>query len=288
MVIRFICPNGHPLSAPEDRAGKPARCPKCQTAFLVPDADDDDGEGPSQEAADGEPAANSPGSSHPAVAATPQASQDIIVFLCPNGHKLNGPASLKGRPGQCPHCKAKFVIPGDDDDDEHEHEHEHGVEREPIEEQPPAAPVTDDQRDAAAPFPAPPSSPSAEAAEADEIPDVADEFADEIELMDDAEVVEEVSGVSVLEQQLPAGNHALQQLLAVFQQHGNSTMTLDLHLKDGQTIHAGKLSPALSQFGFAVCADLQAEETPVVSIVRWEDVCRVTIRGIEQLPPEWS
>jgi hypothetical protein len=34
-----------------------------------------------------------------------------IAFLCPNGHKLNGPEKLAGRLGQCPHCNAKFQIP---------------------------------------------------------------------------------------------------------------------------------------------------------------------------------
>jgi len=34
-----------------------------------------------------------------------------IAFLCPNGHKLNGPEKLAGRLGQCPHCGAKFQIP---------------------------------------------------------------------------------------------------------------------------------------------------------------------------------
>jgi hypothetical protein len=43
-------------------------------------------------------------------------SQDVFVFLCPNGHKLNGPPSLKGKLGQCPHCGAKFRIPGDETD----------------------------------------------------------------------------------------------------------------------------------------------------------------------------
>jgi hypothetical protein len=41
-----------------------------------------------------------------------------IVFLCPNGHKLTCAPSLQGRPGKCPHCNAKFLIPdyeaGDD------------------------------------------------------------------------------------------------------------------------------------------------------------------------------
>ena len=43
-------------------------------------------------------------------------SQEVFVFLCPNGHKLNGPPSLKGKLGQCPHCVAKFRIPDDDPD----------------------------------------------------------------------------------------------------------------------------------------------------------------------------
>jgi hypothetical protein len=34
-----------------------------------------------------------------------------IAFLCPNGHKLNGPEKLAGRLGQCPHCNTKFQIP---------------------------------------------------------------------------------------------------------------------------------------------------------------------------------
>ncbi len=43
------------------------------------------------------------------------AKPDLIVFLCPNGHRLNGPASLEGKPGQCPHCGVKFRVPSRDD-----------------------------------------------------------------------------------------------------------------------------------------------------------------------------
>ncbi|NIL95775.1 MAG: hypothetical protein GTO53_00935 [Planctomycetales bacterium] len=35
----------------------------------------------------------------------------VITFLCPNGHKLSGAASLQGKPGQCPHCHSQFMIP---------------------------------------------------------------------------------------------------------------------------------------------------------------------------------
>jgi hypothetical protein len=34
-----------------------------------------------------------------------------ITFLCPNGHKLTCPLSMKGKTGQCPHCDTKFIIP---------------------------------------------------------------------------------------------------------------------------------------------------------------------------------
>jgi hypothetical protein len=37
--------------------------------------------------------------------------QDTIAFLCPKGHKLNGPSKLAGKLGLCPHCGLKFMIP---------------------------------------------------------------------------------------------------------------------------------------------------------------------------------
>ncbi len=43
--------------------------------------------------------------------ATAQLNPNNIVFLCPNGHRLNGPSKLAGRLGQCPHCHTKFQIP---------------------------------------------------------------------------------------------------------------------------------------------------------------------------------
>lgn len=39
-----------------------------------------------------------------------------IVFLCPNGHRLHGPARLAGQPGQCPECGIKFLVPSPDDE----------------------------------------------------------------------------------------------------------------------------------------------------------------------------
>jgi hypothetical protein len=38
-----------------------------------------------------------------------------IEFLCPNGHRLHGPALLQGKPGECPECGSRFHIPTYDD-----------------------------------------------------------------------------------------------------------------------------------------------------------------------------
>ena len=119
-VVKFLCPSGHPLNAPLNLVGKAGKCPKCGTAFVVPAPEPDD-----------PPMSTPAGSGRLAAGSAPrldikmgsgikgsgsQPNQDVFVFLCPNGHKLNGPNSLKGKLGQCPHCNSKFVIPGDDPD----------------------------------------------------------------------------------------------------------------------------------------------------------------------------
>ena len=40
MMIRFLCPNGHKIHCEDDRAGKPAKCPRCGVGFRVPDLAD--------------------------------------------------------------------------------------------------------------------------------------------------------------------------------------------------------------------------------------------------------
>lgn len=96
MLIKFLCPNGHPLSTSADRAGKPGQCPKCGIKFLVPEADEAQDAGGADDAQ--------------------SAGRDTIEFLCPNGHQLSGPSSMQGKPGQCPHCGVKFLVPTYDDE----------------------------------------------------------------------------------------------------------------------------------------------------------------------------
>jgi hypothetical protein len=41
----------------------------------------------------------------------PPAAEDMILFLCPSGHKLHGLRRLAGKVGKCPHCDTAFEIP---------------------------------------------------------------------------------------------------------------------------------------------------------------------------------
>ncbi len=151
MAIDFTCPNGHRLSTKDEDAGKLAKCPKCGAVTKVPGlngsasgstaepiaAASASGKGLLERAAVGNDAGaakSGPRLGGPKMTPAPglatnaggQAAADSgktssvvsgsvreesIVFLCPNGHKLNAPRRMQGRAGQCPHCGAKFIIP---------------------------------------------------------------------------------------------------------------------------------------------------------------------------------
>ena len=42
----------------------------------------------------------------------------LMKFLCPNGHQLSTSVDRAGKPGQCPKCGVKFLVPEADDADE--------------------------------------------------------------------------------------------------------------------------------------------------------------------------
>ena len=100
MPIQFMCPNGHPLSAPSKHAGRPGRCPTCDVAYVTPEADRSVASTAKEKASEtGSPQENT------------ETGEEAFQFLCPNGHKINTPASLAGQLGQCPRCGERFHIP---------------------------------------------------------------------------------------------------------------------------------------------------------------------------------
>jgi hypothetical protein len=154
MTITFQCPNGHKLSCPQTLAGKPGKCPKCGAVFRVPQpssaapvasdaspnpfsflSQEDDESEPDSAAPDDESPRQEEDQGIPAQEDELQigegpAGADEIVFLCPNGHRLHGPANLVGRPGQCPHCQVRFLIPSPEDvpdDDEVDAEQDESI-----------------------------------------------------------------------------------------------------------------------------------------------------------------
>jgi hypothetical protein len=109
--MEFNCPNGHGIVCPDDRAGRAAKCPKCGILMRIPAAN-------GMTATKIAGGAQSPGPSDSTMAnlraVGDGASEDKVVFLCPNGHRLNAPARLAGQAGKCPHCGAAFLVPDQD------------------------------------------------------------------------------------------------------------------------------------------------------------------------------
>src|SRR5437870_4014874 len=92
MLIRFTCPRGHKMSAPDDKAGSMGKCPQCETMFEVP-----------------RPPKNYNG-------LDVLVADEVIEFYCPNEHYLRAPAKLQGKRGQCPHCGEKFMVPSSEEE----------------------------------------------------------------------------------------------------------------------------------------------------------------------------
>jgi len=119
MVIEFLCPNGHRISCPADQAGQAAKCPRCEVRFRIPELAEAI---PPDNDPRADVAVSQPKPTVPENVGVPSGRTDTtrvgepqIEFLCPNGHRLHGPRSLQGQPGECPECESKFRIPVYDD-----------------------------------------------------------------------------------------------------------------------------------------------------------------------------
>jgi hypothetical protein len=255
MVIKFVCPNGHPLSAPETLAGKAGKCPKCATPFVVPSPEEGPGQNGEPENADvTSGSATTPtagigtGSSKSGVQ-----SGELFVFLCPNGHKLNGPPSLKGKAGQCPHCGAKFIIPSDDD----------------VEEEPEQA-----AEELAETAPAGGSSPGSSFAALFGGPQEEDVL--------DASVEEEEPDIDPV----PQGIHALGYIVGRLWDKRDDNSELEIFLQEGEIMSPDFYSEVLSTDQFGVFANLEGDGTYAITVIPWTAVRRVGMRRLEQLSPK--
>lgn len=276
-MIKFLCPNGHPLSAPDNLAGKKGKCPKCNTPFVVPNLEEvaelsPPGAGPAadQPAPEAEPAAAAAGETSGAGGVegsrefpemgsgkgTATAPGEIFVFLCPNGHKLNGPPSMKGKAGQCPHCGARFRIPSDEDLELPEEEVPTG--------------------------------------EADE--DVPDgQEVDEEGGFDFGRLVggegqpEEPVEAFVEEPPVappPPGASGLGYIVGRLWEQRVEGTELEIFLTEGEILAPDQFSEVLSSSDYGVFAVQEGDGSYVVTVIPWSAVRRIGVRKMPDLPPQ--
>ena len=248
-MIEFLCPNGHRIHCPDEQAGRAAKCPRCGVKFRIPDPSDAEIPYPT----DGDSEVSQPelSDSGSGIATPPAGGQDgtsgqqsLIEFLCPNGHRLHGPASLQGRPGECPECGSKFRIPTYEDVSEEEAtEQEIGVGR---------------------------AGGSGESAVT--LPRI-----DQIEGPSE----ENASGTG-------AAGHPLAQLFSKLWAEKPQGAAVELHLSDGETLVPERFAKALSQQNHGVFAVKEPGGTHSLTVVAWESIVRVLVRGVKQLPEEMA
>lgn len=246
-VVKFLCPNGHPLNAPPNLVGKAGRCPKCSTAFVVPAPDSEELSFPTLLP----PTGGSSNKLTNVMGSSPQLQiplgsgiregnpsgvrprQDVFVFLCPNGHKLNGPPSLKGKLGQCPHCGAKFRIPEDEP----------------------------------------------EVAEGAEIVDMPPPGTDPVEAISSAEL-QPVDSEPPFEE----GVHPLAHIMNRLWVHKGESGEIEILLPEGEIMLPEHFSPALSSKDYGVFATREGMEYSL-SVIPWANVRRVNVHKVDELPP---
>ncbi len=275
MVIRFLCPNGHQLSAPESVAGKAGKCPKCGTAFAVPTLEEmaemSTEESTEPQTGDAEPAPETTPPSAEALSSsgafdlsqasnavgvgsgTGSGTKQVFVFLCPNGHKLNGPPSLKGKAGKCPHCGAKFRIPSDEDLIE--------PEPEPVAE-PELAEAVEENQDLIMP----PLEDMEELEPEAEEEEVGDE---ELEVYVDPPLAE---------------GHALGYVFARLWDQRTDDTQVELYLKEGEILAPDYYCDNLSCREYGVFANKDGDENYSFTLIPWDDVRKINVRRIPILP----
>jgi hypothetical protein len=255
MVIKFLCPNGHQLNAPENMAGKKGKCPKCQSAFVVPtleevaaaEAEAESESVPQDQAVSAEVSAGESPAVHASGSGVGPAGADLFVFLCPNGHRLNGPPSLKGKPGQCPHCGARFRIPTDDEEEAPQEELPGG-------ERPMQVVVGAPESGGSGGFRFPIEQFAPQEGEPSDKP--------------------------------PSGAPGLGYIFGKLWRERDDDSEVEIFLSEGEILAPDHFSAALSNSDYGVFAMKEGDGSYAVTVVPWSAVRRVGVRKLGELPGE--
>jgi hypothetical protein len=261
-VIEFLCPNGHKIHCPEEQAGRAAKCPRCGVKFRIPqpsevnlaDAADDESDVGRAELSDSD--ISSPAAT---LRQGPQDEEEPLVeFLCPNGHRLHGPASLQGQPGECPECGSRFRIPTYDDIPEDE---------------------TADQRIGVG---------RADGGEDSDLVIEQDESEQQASLkgtVDERGDTAKIPRSAVPTETEPvAMRHPLAQLVATLWPEKANGATIELRLVGGEILVPDQFAVSLSCDSYGVFAVKDPDGKYTLTALAWEAIERVVVRGVETPP----
>jgi hypothetical protein len=193
--------------------------------------------------------------------AKPAAKKELeIEFLCPNGHRLHGPASMQGRPGQCPECGSKFRIPSYVDEISDEETLEQGIGVGPASDLGEEEPADEDSS----------------------LPQ--DETTADEELDGDLEELEEEEPEGETPREAtPAGSHGWGDLFGELWALRAAGAVVVVCFKDGETIAPEHFAndPGGQHAIFAAKGN---NGIYTLTAVTWDSVTRVLVRGLKILP----
>jgi len=280
MVIKFTCPcdKNRRMQVPDDRGGKNAKCPECGLPFVIPRPDPTVPEG------------------------TLLKAQELLEFLCPNEQcpkqLLQAPASMAGRRGQCPHCGTKFRVPRPED------LHDGGDEGQTMAE----AAGDSGAQDSADTF----GRAVAEARATELVDDV-----EEIEEVEEADAVAEPAEPASPASDSKAGSapkldfqflqepnadeasmhgsnyippmaeneHPMAALFERIWDESDREAIVELRLSTGEMITPVHYAHDFSRGQHGIFGLIDRDGKHVLEVIPWENVARVTVRGLSELPP---
>ena len=188
---------------------------------------------------------------------------DLIVFLCPNGHRLNGPASLEGKPGQCPHCGVKFRVPSRDDPEE---------------------------EDEAEPLPAINTGPGSGTGSGIQSVDTVEELPGEEPTFNlNIEETPGSSGSRVMPPPPPPSGltnnrPALAEVFARLWEERERGSVVELHLASGAVLIPEKFAKETGRRSYGLFAIRDPDGTYTVTAIHWDAISRVALRHLTKLP----
>jgi hypothetical protein len=235
------------------------------------------------------------------------AGDETFLFLCPNGHKLHGPVRMAGKVGKCPHCRAKFEVPVP-------HQEEDEDEPDGLDDTVTEDPLHDFRDEASGAETGPEllaEGPRSDWAGFDE------GRSDPAELQRRFEALPAEAGGNIpgplasqshqinqphqSSDMKPAGPpplpatvsspsatdrapHPLAELVARLwgeREHGG---VIELHLRSGALLVPEWFDEPGSQSGYGLFASQAADGTVTMTVVPWDEVTRVVVRGVVGLP----